>query len=167
MEITPDDFAFHVALNVIAEVELELRRTTAPVLDAGVVPGGPPPVEAINCKAAGNGLAWSRVTSVYGSTSFPDPEAVFDFAGTGRMLAAVLEVGVARCAPIGTSTRPPTMEDYTTSANLQLADMRAVRSAICRVLLRLELPWVLGTYTPTTLEGGVVGGAWSFTVGQD
>lgn len=111
------------------------------------------------------GLAWVRLASVYPSTRFPTPDESFERCPGGW--AVVVELGVARCAPVGDEHSLPTCEHWVDSVNHVTADAAALR----RTLMRLRTlddfhhtMTVAGTWEPMTTEGGCVGGAMLVTV---
>lgn len=110
------------------------------------------------------GMAWVRLVSAYPSTAFPSPAAD---ATCAAPLGFEVEIGVAYCAPIGSSDgSPPTFADHFESAELQLAAMSAMRVAMQCCFPGHRMDVVLGQYTPTGPQGGVVGGVWSLFVAE-
>lgn len=128
-----------------------------------------PSCEDMDC---GNGQAWVRLVESYPSTNFPNP---IDFTaqaavGCDAPLAVTVEMGVARCAPVVSEDRPssgesPTAGQWRETAQLQFADMSAMRRAVqcCMDEKRAVKKYTLGTYEPFGPEGGCVGGTWTVT----
>jgi hypothetical protein len=116
-----------------------------------------------DCGGGRCGQAWVRLSESYGSTTFPDPAVNPTCAAP---LAAVLEFGIARCAPVGDDQgNPPSLGDQLDTARLVTADMQAIRRAIACCMGHRE--HVLGSYTPLGPVGGCVGGTWPVTVSED
>lgn len=126
-----------------------------------LVPGTLAPADWCSCNGRGQdcGMAWVRLDRVYpSSASFPSPDS--RPGSCAPMLAAVLEVGVYRCAPVGS---PPPVAAQTQAALVQADDALAIaRGILCcdSVTKRAHL---LGTYTPRD-GGDCGGGAWTITV---
>lgn len=118
------------------------------------------------------GLAWVRVANVYPSTSdqFPAPDQGAITSWPGRW-AVALEMGVARCAPVGTAQVLPTCEAWTNSAQETLADAAAMRRAVAccyRTNPDTEDTLIaLGLWEPLPIEGGCTGGTMTIVVGAD
>lgn len=111
------------------------------------------------------GLAWVRLASIYPSSVFPAPDEAYVKCQLGW--AVVVELGVARCAPVGDETTLPTCDQWTTATNHTTADAAALRrTLLCFRQIeefrhRLHVP---GAWLPMTTEGGCVGGSMTVTV---
>ncbi len=106
------------------------------------------------------GLAWIRVAGIYPSTNFPTQDETFQKCQTGW--GVQVELGVARCAPVGDENNLPSCDEWTAATNNVTADAAALR----RTLLRWKTleenrfrQYIPGGYLPLTTEGGCVGGA--------
>lgn len=113
------------------------------------------------CKGGGNcGQAWVRLVEVYPYAAYPQRQ--FD-AKCSAGLAMTVELGVYRCMPTGTGTRPPDSAQQAEATRIQLGDWQAMRRtlACCPALARREV--VLGSYTPRG-QGGCGGGTLQGTV---
>lgn len=129
-----------------------------------VVPGESPALDFLNnCTDDVCGMAWVRLSTTQmetgmgvESTNLNNCDAVIGFD---------LEVGIARCAPLGDEQgNPPSVEDYLASADLQIADMAAMRTAI---MCCDEIgDFILGAYVPFGPVGGAVGGAWTVSLSE-
>lgn len=76
------------------------------------------------------GLAWVRVGDEYPSTQFPSEDG--DIGGCGVASWAVeLEMGVARCAPVGDINNTPTYDEHYALARVLEEDSAALRRTIC------------------------------------
>ena len=112
------------------------------------------------------GILWVRLVSANPSVSFPLSDVtVTNCAST---LAYPLEVGIMRPAPlaemVGDELRLPTDAENAAAVEQQMLDLESMYIAI--VGLGEDVENVLpGFYTPRGPEGGVVGGAWTLTVG--
>jgi hypothetical protein len=115
-----------------------------------------------------SGLAWLRPAGIYPSSDFPEQDSFVRKCQLGW--AVVVELGLARCAPVGDSQHLPTCDQWAESVNHQMADAAAMRRALL-CFQRLEehrftmaLP---GGWLPIRTEGGCLGGAMSFTFRAD
>lgn len=112
-----------------------------------------------------SGLAWVRLAGIYASNNFPTENDAPVKCLTGW--AVQVELGVARCAPVGDENRIPTCDEWTLTVNDTTADDAALRRTLMRFKLiedyrhTLYLP---GQWLPMTTEGGCVGGARVVTV---
>jgi hypothetical protein len=113
---------------------------------------------------SGDGQAWVRLVTAYPSTTFPAPDNVGTCASP---VAWVLEVGIARCAPVPDAAgSPPSIEDLEAVTEAQIADMDLIRRAIHCCLndaVNDAYEYVLGQYAPVG-SGDVLGGQWLVTV---
>lgn len=112
-----------------------------------------------------SGLAWVRVESITpvvldGANGTLDDT---DNPCSRTNFEAVVEIGVARCAPWGTQEAGPTCEQWTELALLIDNDASAMRQAVCCLKDTLDdygavydaLP---DQWTPLATEGGCAGG---------
>lgn len=108
------------------------------------------------------GQTWVRLSSLYPSNNFPATDPTLNTWGT---MAAVIEVGTVRCAPLpDRGDEFPTAEQYLDATREALADMAAMRRAICKYLSSIERDFILNPYVPVGPEGGCLGGIWTVTV---
>lgn len=106
---------------------------------------------------------WVRLSQGYPSVQFPQPEVIR--ANVQRPLAYELEIGALRCMSVGESDgEGAEAAEHLEAARLQLADMTAMKRAICQCLKDLERVYVLESYDPTGPLGGIVGGTWGVLV---
>lgn len=111
------------------------------------------------------GLAWVRLAQVYPSSDFPAADQAYRKCQTGW--AVVVEIGMARCAPVGDENHLPTCDQWTETVNHTTADAAALRRTRMRLHTlddfrhRMSVP---GQWEPMTTEGGCVGGAMLLTV---
>jgi hypothetical protein len=110
------------------------------------------------------GLAWVRVATIYPSSNFPTPDSE-PTKCSPYQYAAVLEMGVARCAPTPGAEDIPSCEEWTDVTYAVLDDAAAMRRAVC-CFTAIEKPRlvVVGTWQPAPTEGGCVGGSMTVTV---
>lgn len=111
------------------------------------------------------GLAWVRVASVYPSRNFPAPDATPQNCGPLQW-AVVLELGAARCAPTADPAVIPSCEQWTETTRRVLDDAAAIRRA-ATCCFPAEVPdrmFLVGSWTPLTVEGGCVGGTMTVTL---
>jgi hypothetical protein len=112
-----------------------------------------------------SGMAWVRLDSVVPSAVFPGQS--FDLNNCGTTLAADVEVGVLHCTPVQNADgSPPDQLQQFGAARLQMATMAAIRAAILCCADGSDLDLILGSYDPQGPNGGLVGGAWTVSVGR-
>lgn len=113
------------------------------------------------------GVGWVRVAAIYPSENFPNPDAAWSSCGPMQW-AAVLELGVARCAPTPEADDMPSGDDWNAIAEAVLADAAAMRKALCCFAdLETDRMHLAGLWQPLPVEGGCVGGSMSVTVAID
>lgn len=111
------------------------------------------------------GLAWVRLAQIYPSAQFPAADEGYQKCLRGW--AVVVELGVARCAPVGDERRLPSCDEWTETTNLTTADAAALRRAAMRLKTLEDFRFTMtvpGAWEPMTTEGGCVGGAMLLTV---
>lgn len=158
------------AIGILAESlealtdELRADGTDADLCARTVFGGSAVPLDFGEC----GGMAWVRLASAVPSASFPTPTTSVD--NCAYSLALTVEMGVARPAPMGeqgiNGYQPPTEDEEFESAQSQMLDMDAMHRALV-ALRRAHDLMVLGSYAPLGPEGGVVGGVWTFTIGEE
>lgn len=127
----------------------------------GVVPGQEAAYDyAGDCDIA-CGMAWVRLITSYPSVIVATP---YDQPNNcGAMLGIEVEMGSVRCVPgLDNSGNPPAPADLLASAQLQSADMMAMRRAIA--CCSGSRDFLVGSYQPIGPEGGLVGGFWSIAI---
>lgn len=133
-----------------------------------LIPGTTAVADACSCKGRDDcGMAWVRLVRMYPSGDrFPAQDTSVKNSCTA-VVAAVLEVGVYRCQPVGTTTNktyaPPSPAALTQASLIQNDDALALHRAINCCDEVTKRPHLLGTYTPRD-GGGCGGGAWEVTV---
>jgi hypothetical protein len=171
-----EDFEIYpLMVDLAACLCTELEASGLPgTCSCAVVPGPMAVLEACGaCKSTGaacGGQAWVRLDRAFPSSTFPTPDV--EGATCVSPMAYIVEVGVARCVPVGkansiTGYVPPTVQQYTDSVRLQTADMQAMKRAIqccLRTGENSDRSFVLGTYTPITPSADCGGGVWTFTI---
>lgn len=129
----------------------------------GVIPGDAAvPSYAGNCQDQ-CGMAWVRLMSSYPSSGVGN---VNSLPGNCASEAdAVIEVGLVRCMPQGNAFGDgPTPADLLAAADLQMAGLQTMKTAIVCCPGYSSKDWVLGGYTPLGPTGGLVGGTWTVTL---
>lgn len=158
-----DTMILPLMAGLLGAIAAELqKRELEPVGDMGIRPGEQ---TAFDYVGVGNddecSQAWVRLVSGAPTNSFPDQNGT---VVQWNKMAFNLEVGLMRCVPTGEPNNPPSLEEYYAAADDQLADMAAMRTAICNYLHRVPRDFVLGIYTPYGPMGGVAGGSWQVQV---
>ena len=161
-----EDRALWPVLTALADCltsELELAETPE-VTHLGVLAGGEVPFDVC---ADGGAQAWVRLATAFPSIEFPEVDGSTNSC-TG-LLAAQVEIGIARCVPVpkvvGRTLALPTLEEQLERSRLLLADMNTMRRAVRCCMSRRDA--VLGQYAPFGPAGGVIGGVWTITVSEE
>jgi hypothetical protein len=162
-----DALVWPVMEAMLAAVEHQTRCLEKPPAVVSMRPG-----DQIELLVAGNrdecceGLAWVRDVTHFPSIDFPNPDSAPTNCGP-TMWAVVLEIGVARCAPVPDGNSLPSAEDWSAVTEAVHADAAALRRAI-KVFKQLEEwednLWLVGPWLPLPTEGGCVGGAYQVTI---
>jgi hypothetical protein len=170
MALREDTLAYPTVISLSACLCLELEKSGGPALCycgpiAGEVSldycGG-------GCDGTGcGGQAWVRLLDVFPSSVFPSVDSTL--ANCRSPFAFTIEVGVARCAPMGESGAngyvPPTMEQNVEAIRLQAADIAAMRRAVQCCFGEGDVDYILGQYTQSLVNGGgCIGGAFTVIV---
>lgn len=112
------------------------------------------------------GMAWVRLVTANPTVAFPAPDNSLN--NCVHTLAFTVEVGMIGPAPqidatLGEFIVPTDVELFEASMR-QLEEMQMMYAAIRSA----DIPEkIVGDYTPTGPEGGVMGGTWAVTVGGD
>ena len=102
-----------------------------------------------------SGLAWVRFDSAVTTDDGSFPRASTLLRKCSQQWSVSLELGVARCAPIGDAHTLPTCGDWTDLKALAAADMLALRQTVCciqEIFGYRDL--VVGSFQPKGPEGG-------------
>jgi len=136
----------HVSLRVGVQVELLLSETRDECCE---------------------GVGWVRVVSIYPSAVFPQPD-LESIRCWPLQWAAILEMGVARCAPTPDADEIPSTDDWNTLAEAVLDDAAAMRRALCCFAdLEADRMYLAGLWQPLPVDGGCLGGSMQVTVAID
>jgi len=110
------------------------------------------------------GKLWARLVAGYPTDveldSFPEP-ATRALRYPNESLAYTIELGIARKLLVHDRGVPLSVEERRATTALQLADMTALRLAICRCFSQRQ--FLLGQYATLTL-GDITSGSWTVTV---
>lgn len=151
-----------VLLACLAE---EVQKVTTPPRVTTLRPGAQ--IELLLSRYADeccDGLAWLRVASIYPSENFPDPDIGYSRCAPVQW-AAVLEIGVARCAPTPDAQTLTPPDEWTALTLAILDDAAAMRRAVCCwTEVQKDTMYLVGAWTPMTVEGGCTGGSMLVTV---
>jgi hypothetical protein len=124
------------------------------------------PIDLLESKGVGSGVAWVRMDNVFPSTSFPNPDSGDGSCST--LLAYEIEVAIARCVPVlDRNGKPPGVDATLQAARMQLADMAAMRRAISCCFTNSDIDYTLVQYNPIPVSGGVGGGFWQVISRQE
>lgn len=124
------------------------------------------------CEGEGcGGQAWVRLVDAFPSSTFPSPDG--NLTNCNSPWAYALEIGVARCAPMGENSGvngyvPPTLEQSVEAIRLQTADLAAMRRAIQCCFAKTDRDYLIGSYTQVdTNGGGCLGGTIALWVREE
>lgn len=110
------------------------------------------------------GLAWVRVVTWYPTLNFPEQQTVYNRCAV-QMWAVVLEMGVARCAPMSDANTLPSNAEWAVAAELVNADAAAMQRALCCFVdLDRDRMWIPAPWAPIATEGGCIGGTVQLTI---
>jgi hypothetical protein len=164
--VTNDVHAWPVVQALIAALVEEYvdSELEAPAW-AGSLPGA---LATLDGSTECGGQTWVRISSAFPSVDFPTADGTRAQArGTwGYRPAFVLEVGTVRCVSVESDeeeNEAPTPAQTLEETRVQLADMAAMRRAICKVMKEQGRAFVLGNYAPYGPQGAIAGGTWSPT----
>lgn len=142
----------------------EITRWGLPVpCSCTVVPGAVVATDWCGgCEGGLCGMAWTRLETMYPSTVFPQQDT---YAPCTAPLAYTIELGIARCAPVGNEDgTPPSDTEWLDCAQVQMQDAQVMRAAVLCCFSADEV--MFQGYTPFGPEGGCVGGTWSVAVSE-
>ena len=113
------------------------------------------------------GVGWVRVASIYPSAGFPEPDP--DHSPSAPIQwAAILEMGVARCAPTPDADSMPDSDEWNRIGEAVLDDAAAMRRALCCWTdLEPDRMYLAGLWQPLPVDGGCLGGYMAVTVAVD
>lgn len=130
------------------------------------MPGAIPVLDhGLDCQDGCEGMAWVRLIDVSPTTWTEFPAPVSRPSVGDLSYAVALEIGVARCAPVGTTEGelyyPPEPAELTAAASQARIDAAIVRNVILeRYPADNDDAGVsLGSHSPLGPEGDVVGGS--------
>lgn len=125
-----------------------------------------------SCESGGcGGQAWVRLVDGFPSSIFPTVDAVM--TNCNSPWAFSLEIGVARCAPIGdvngvNGYTPPTLAQQVEAIRLQTADMAAMRRALQCCFAKTDRDYLIGQYSQLDVnDGGCLGGTINLFVREE
>lgn len=125
------------------------------------------PLLALGTDECCTGLGWVRIAGISGARTIDDP--LIRCFTNERILT--LELGVARCAPMGTVQDVPSEDDWTASATQLDADQGAMEEAICCAFAAVpELNGAVaavGEYAPFGVDGNCIGGTMTVLMNYD
>lgn len=110
-----------------------------------------------------DGLAWVRIGDEYPMAVFPEQDTTPQPCGY-NVWAVELEIGIARCAPIGDINNTPTYDEHYALARLLEEDAAAIRRAYCCFTTDRLTVQSLGRLAKFGPEGGCVGTIATVTV---
>lgn len=130
----------------------------------GIVPGEGVPAEYAGDCNTKCGIAWVRLVSVYPSNQVG--VLITEPGNCAFGLGIDIEMGMLRCIEVGGEDgSPPSAAELLAASQLQVADALLMQRALycCTAIPQKEV--ILGTYQSLGPEGGLVGGAYSISMG--
>lgn len=168
MPTLTDPSVLPVATSLLACLQETLGETAAPPKSVSLRVGSQ--VELLLSQTRDEcceGVGWVRVALIYPSDNFPQPNTEWTSCSPLQW-AAVLELGVARCAPTPEATDMPSGDEWNAVAEAILADAAAMRQALCCFAdVETDRMYLPGLWQPLPVEGGCVGGFMQVTVAID
>ncbi len=173
MPLVEDQAIYPTLIALAACLCEEMEKAGGPSLCYCGIIAGEPAMDFCGGGCDGNGCggqAWVRLVDAFPSSTFPNPEATL--ANCWAPMAYNIEIGVARCAPMGENGVngyvPPTQEENIDAIRLQTADIAALRRAVQCCFGGSERDYILGTYSQLPVNGGgCVGGVFTVTAWQE
>jgi hypothetical protein len=170
MTYVEDETIYPFMLDLVSCVVTELEERQLPGLcRAGLVPGQSAVLDACSGCATGKcqGQMWVRLVNEFPSSVFPAPDQ--SGATCDAPMAYTVEVGIARCLPVGATSGingyiPPSMEEQLEATRLQLADKAAMKKAITCCADKVERSLVVNGYQAIQATGDCGGGVWTLTI---
>lgn len=160
-----DDDVAKVAADLLLCLDAQLAKLRNPPKSVSLRTGIT--VELLMAKARDEcceGVGWVRLVQIYPSSNFPDPDSGYMPCGPAA-LAAVFELGVARCAPTPDAARIPSGDQWNEVSLAVLEHAAAMRRAICTwSAADSDRMYVPGLWTPLPVEGGCAGGTHQLTI---
>lgn len=166
MALREDTSVYPLLINLAACLCTEMENLDGPALCYCGVTTGPIILDYCggNCDTGGcGGQAWVRLVDAFPSSVFPTQDNIL--TNCRSPWAYLLEVGVARCAPMGQANsvggfEPPSLAQNVAALRLQTADLAAVRRAIQCCFGKTDQDYMVGVYQQTEVNGGgCLGGA--------
>jgi hypothetical protein len=162
-EFREDVTIYPILVSLLACLESELTESGLDIPEIfGVEPGQLP---AFDLGSDDNecGQGWVILQSAFPSLNFPNQDVAT--LGLSSPLSFGIQMGIMRCIPgLDENNETPTADQRLMATRDQLADMAAMRRAICKCLKEAKRDFVLGNYQPIGPDGGQVGGTWSVNV---
>lgn len=173
-EIKEDVMVWPTMTELLGCLEGELFAAGRPVAKSTIQYGSEVP--ALDMDDECNGFAWVRLSDAYPSARFPEQDTAPGTGGVKMSMAFVLEVAVARCLRtnldedgqvFGSDGQALTPEAIFEDAREQMADMAAIRRAICKCLRDQGVKFILGNTVSAAPSGLVNYIGWSVTLEWD
>lgn len=169
MDALPDLVEDRIIFPVLQRLQeclcAELAKAAGPALCyCGLMVGDIMPLELMKCGPGEcGGVAWVRPVQIFSSLEFPAPT---EGATCYAPIAALVEVGVARCYPRGDPRLPMDPQEMFEASRLYMSDMAAIRRAIkcCLADDAFQGSHALSGWEPIPASGGVSGGTWTVTI---
>lgn len=123
-----------------------------------------------------DGFLWVRLVDGFPARQFPEQDFAPGINGMRMPMAFSLEVAVARCLNtqaddegriFGLDGQPLTPAAIFEDTRAQMADMAAIRRAICKCLTQQKIPFILGNVASAAPTGLVNYTGWAVTVQWD
>lgn len=109
-----------------------------------------------------DGLAWVREGDIFPSSDFPTADTTANKCLP--VWAFELEIGIIRCAPVGTINDTVTDDEHLQTALLLSEDIAAIRRALCCFIDAWEYAVAIGRIAKVGPEGGCMGNLATLTV---
>lgn len=169
-EYTEDVMVWPTMKDLLGCTEAELIDVGRPAGKSTIQYGADIP--ALDMGDECDGFLWVRLVDAFPSKQFPNADLTPNPAGVRTAMAFQLEVAVARCVQVMGTTeeggsffadgQPIPPETIFEDARAQMADMAAIRRAICKCLK--GRPYILGNFASAVPTGLVNYIGWAVTV---
>lgn len=133
------------------------------VCQCGLLPGSEAALDHCgSCSGDVCGQAWVLFESLYRSTTFPAQD---EGEGCATPLAALIQIGVARCVPVPSADgSPPEQTELTAAALKGALDAVRVMTSVGCCLENSDVRYVVGPWTTDAPSGGCVSGSLRMSV---
>lgn len=153
--------AYEASLQMLACLQIAVQAAANPPANVQFLPGAQAGEDlSIYEDLCCQGTAFVRVSTIYPALQdFPAPDTLA-IPCQQQATGLVYEVGIMRCAPVGTAQHVPTAAEWAEAHHQSMIDARSIYSAMCcyQGVFRMDA-MLVGAWTPTGPQGGCLMGS--------